>query len=138
MGCDIHVHTEVKIKGKWEHFSHTGTCRNYGLFEKMAGVRGSDENAISLPKGVPPDISSVTEHDLESWDCDAHSRSWFSRDEIKQLYRWWKDEHMPKYGGSSYLSSEEYFGHGPQYMDWDDAELPEGIEDVRWVFWFDN
>ena len=50
MGCDIHAHFEIKVDGEWLHYSQANINRNYRLFEKMAGVRGENKNAISLPE----------------------------------------------------------------------------------------
>lgn len=47
MGCDIHLHQEVKINGEWHHYRLAEMPRNYEVFEKMAGVRGDVKNAIA-------------------------------------------------------------------------------------------
>ena len=93
MGCDIHCHAEVKINGKWEHYSTPQFERNYRIFEKMAGVRGDEENAISAPKGLPEDCSVVTMLDSRRWGADGHSHSWLSADEIRQLSEWSRVTH---------------------------------------------
>jgi hypothetical protein len=69
---------------------------------------------------------------------DGHSDSWISREEIRALEDWWNErvrsrgryEHRDIFevaimGG--YLNGNGY-GH----------ELPEWVQDVRLVFWFDN
>ena len=42
MSCDIHLHVEVKVNGKWLHYDKVGMHPFfYEMFAKMAGVRGS-------------------------------------------------------------------------------------------------
>ncbi len=130
MGCNIHVHTEVKINGKWRHWGTPSIERRYGLFEKMAGVRGEIKNAISPPKGLPEDITFETKFDYDWWGGDMHSASWLSIEEIKKLYEWW----MKLNPLTEFIENQFGYcmGNG-----WD--SLPnDDIEDARWVFWFDN
>ena len=144
MGCDIHAHFEVKINGKWEHYSTPNIHRNYALFEKMAGVRGSISNAIAPPKGLPEDISLVTMIDANNWfdEIGAHNPSWLSSSEFKVLYnfhkalydidstKWWEVD-MVQYG---YL-----FDNGFEDFEPGNSDLyPKELEDFRLVFWFDN
>ena len=139
MGCDIHLHGEVKINGKWEHLTTGRSIRNYALFAKMAGVRNAPEyniTPISEPKGLPDDCSSVTIFDYSRWIGDAHSASWFSSKEIKELEEWWFDWRMQWTKDWKAFEDEVIggylFGYG-----WDDIEEA-GVEDARIVFWFDN
>ena len=138
MGCDIHLHIEVKIDEKWEHYSAPSVSRFYRMFEKMAGVRGSVNNAISPPKGIPSDISVITKLDYRRWQDDAHSESWLDLKEIQELDVWLRriaatsDNSLNydlEYGIlKSYLFSNSF------------TSLPENIPevtDVRFVFWFD-
>lgn len=62
MGCDIHLHTEVKINGVWHHMGAPSVPRNYRLFAKMAGVRGI-ETPIAEPRGLPGDATLLTRRD---------------------------------------------------------------------------
>lgn len=66
MGCDIHLHTEVKIGGAWHHYSAPCVPRSYALFGKMAGVRGGAA-PIALPKGLPCFPSYITALDAARW-----------------------------------------------------------------------
>lgn len=141
MGCDIHLHTEVKINGKWEHYSAPSLDRDYELFGKMAGIRSCDTDPIALPRGLPADVAAVTEFDYKKWGVDAHTPSWLSADEIDQLCAWansqypdtdrpWLDWETKQVGylfGNSWSGFTKYPG-----------DRPEGLEDIRWVFWFDN
>ena len=141
MGCDIHLHTEVKVNGRWEHWGNPSVDRSYGLFEKMAGVRGDVANAISPPKGLPKDVTIPTEMDRESWNGDGHSPSYLTAKEIEhQLYPWFETiRKEANFGGfSREYFPETYFG----YLfgnGWNMENAKEhNIEDFRFVFWFDN
>ena len=138
MGCDVHCHFEVKIDGKWEHYSVPGIRRNYQLFEKMAGVRGDITNAISPPKGLPDEISVITKIDVDYWNGDAHNHSWLSSTEFKELYVF----HQKLAGKDWYnLDYEQYgflFGNDFKSFELESEGYPKEIEDFRLVFWFDN
>ena len=90
MGCDIHLHQEIKVDGKWEHYRACNVPRDYRLFCKMAGVRssschGEPNEPISTPRGVPGDISVVTKISLDRWSADGHSHSWLNAAEIAEV-----------------------------------------------------
>lgn len=138
MGCDIHLHTEVKVNGKWLHYGAPSIARWYSLFEKMAGVRGQQVNAIAAPKGLPDDISDLTALEFKRWEGDAHSMSWLSVEEIAQLEDWYKEatkdakEYTYPEKQWGYLFSSSWGGLHKY------KEAPDGVEDARFVFWFDN
>lgn len=142
MGCDIHLHIEVKVKDKWEHYACPSVDRWYRLFEKMAGVRGGVANAMSEPKGLPNDINKLTAIDRERWGRDAHSCSWLSKEEIVKLEEWVSSigkqtdecidlEHTIL---KTYLFGSSFASFATRAEDFKDM----GLEDVRFVFWFDN
>ena len=146
MGCDIHFHTEVKINGKWHHHSQTRISRNYALFVKMAGVRNwnnSGINPISRPKGIPEDATFLTKLDSDKYGIDGHSHSWLGAKEIFELHAWIENlkasfgiangynfirDNFPYFMGNDFDSFTEY----PE--DWERY----GVEDIRYVFFFDN
>lgn len=137
MGCDIHTHFEIKVDGEWLHYSQANIRRNYRLFEKMAGVRGESKNAISLPRGLPNNLSKITQLEVDYWDTDAHSHSWLSTDEIKEIHKF----HEELYEEGWKIDMEQWgylYGNG-----WNDFHefrdsYPEWVEDIRMVFWFDS
>jgi hypothetical protein len=142
MGCDIHLFTEVKINGTWYAYSHPRITRWYELFEKMAGVRGDVSNAIAPPRGLPADMSAVVKWSAERWVSDGHSHSLLDSREIAELIDW-REGKLQKRSDRASLSWEwDELG----YLDgngWDKwhkypGNHPKGIEDIRWVFWFDN
>lgn len=138
MGCDIHLHTEVKINGKWEHLGHPSITRNYALFEKMAGVRGDVKNAITPPRGLPEDATFLTKFHNDYMDSDGHSHSWLNSNELGELTKWFESK-SNQLGRFEYLEKEfgYVFGNG-----WNvpksPKDYPSGVEDTRAIFWFDN
>ena len=144
MGCDIHLHTEIKIRGGWQHYSAPDTPRCYPLFTKMAGVRAygdeePEDQPIAKPRGIPEDISTVTRIDYDKWEDDRHSHSWLSADEIFELGMWLRKQNY---------KSDEYFDFlfgnhwesfaDPEYRSQRVNMFPAELEDIRFVFWFDN
>ena len=146
MGCDIHMHIEVMVAGRWEHYAAPSIERWYKLFGLMAGVRNHEVTPICSPKGFPADASIVTKLIYEDEKADAHTVSWLDHDEIIKLEdtleEWSKesDEKWPQYDLEygilhTYLSGNSFTAH----WRYDDCRyLPEGIDDIRFVFWFDN
>jgi hypothetical protein len=127
MGCDIHAHIEVKIAGKWQHYSDTHIVRNYRLFGHLAGVRFSDLEQVAPVRGIPKDATQLTRIAFEEWESDAHTPSWVTMPELKKA--------AESSGLTGYTLGTGYvFGNHP----WDKEEMPEVIQDVRMVFWFDN
>lgn len=141
MGCDIHLHVEVKIKGKWEHYSYPYINRDYDLFCVMAGVRSGPNSPepISQPRGLPKDLSVVTKFDADIWNGDAHSASWLSAAEAGEVQVWFEKKHPgphhpPLFGYlfGNYIDSYIRFPGDGKHL----KKL--GYEDARLVFWFDN
>lgn len=91
MGCDIHLHIEVKVKDIWLHYAAPEVDRSYMLFTKMGNVRRDDGRLeldikeLSDCRGLPNDISDLTRVVYEWEKPDAHSMSWLSSSEIKEL-----------------------------------------------------
>lgn len=96
MGCDIHVFVEAfnKENKQWERkalyykdkngeFQEAWTLlenRNYELFSRLAGVRGSGESFV-CPRGVPDDMSEEISKEYSSY-CDWHSATWYDYCEL--------------------------------------------------------
>ena len=137
MGCDIHVHTEVKIDGVWHHWGHPNIGRMYALFGKMAGVRSSEFEPIAEPRGLPLDATFMTMFDYHRMEGDAHTASWLGGAEIEQLGEWW-EKHRDEHGKHPFIESEfgYLFSNGWNVQRYPN-DYPKGVEDARWVFWFD-
>jgi len=127
MVCDIHVHAEIKIDGKWEYYNQIDIGRDYTLFARMANVRNSCRTVepISNPRGLPEDASVTTKLESDSWCSDGHSHSWISLDEIILLEK--EGYNFDYFFGNDFSDFRDY----PR----DDISC---IQDVRIVFWFDN
>ncbi len=145
MGCDIHLHTEIKINGKREHYSQPRIKSSYILFAKMAGVRQNKHDPlkeISLPKGLPSDCSATTRFCSDFWGEDGHSHSYLTSEEIKELWNWLRitKERFEKNSAWS-LERDEWgylFGNSWDGFHIYPEDIPKGLEDIRYVFWFDN
>lgn len=149
MGCDIHFHSEVKRNGKWEHHSEAKIERNYALFAKMANVRNWASARpivpISQPKGLPEDATELTKLHSEKYGIDGHSHSWLNAMEISGLHKWILDKANPSqwFGDSPWQWEHEnlpcFMGnHLNGFIDYPDDWADYGVEDVRYVFFFDN
>ena len=145
MGCDIHMHIEVKINDKWEHWSAPNMPRCYPLFNKLAGVRAYDDSIkpISEPRGLPDDLSTPTKVAYEWERCDAHDTSWINKEEIDVLEQWVRTELIKTWTKDSWLCLEAHFvhsyccGNGFSGIGNYSNSYPESINDVRFIFWFD-
>lgn len=138
MGCDIHLHIELKINGNWENYSATSVPRNYQLFGLMAGVRDRGIEPISQPKGLPDDISLITKLHYDSYGAYSHSPSWLNENEIKIL----KERASKEIDLENFLSFEHnflsdtfIFGY---YICSEEERAKEFYDDIRFVFWFDS
>lgn len=135
MGCDIHLHTEIKLNGEWYGYGAPNILRSYKLFGKMAGVRSDEVEPISMPKGLPDDCSKVVKFASDKMGIDGHSHSYLTADEILELEDWYarefNDIFPERQWGYFFGNSWGGFSKYPQ-------DNPEGVEDVRFTFWFDN
>jgi hypothetical protein len=153
MGCDIHLHIEIKLNGKWEHYATPSLKRKYRLFAAMADVRnGDDITPIAYPRGFPIDASLITTIDYERFGLDAHSASVFYEEDIERLVFWLKEEKKRLEAEDEsridlftcdlewdILNRTYLFGNAILDMwKYPDEWQPEGYEGVRFVFWFDN
>ena len=145
MGCDIHLHVEVRIDDEWLHYANPFVSRNYTLFGFMAGVRDSTVEPVAEPKGLPSDTTKVTRLDYEHNKEDWHTPSWLSTAEIVELqhrlYNYYytvEDKSLKFEYDLNYMFNTYLFENG--FTSW--YEYPTSnvmnIQDVRFVFWFDN
>jgi len=129
MGCDIHMVTEVKVDGTWYAYGTPDIPRSYKLFGQLAGVRRPEYRMFS-PKGFPTNASLIARKLFESLDVDAHTPSYLTAAEIRTFCEAQDDP----------WAVEAPDGYRIGYLDgnsWTD-EYPDWVQDVRWVFWFDN
>lgn len=137
MGCDIHLHVEIKHKEKgWLHYSAPSIDRWYLLFGRMAGVRTDEVEPISKPRGLPDDMSEMTRLCYEDQADDAHSMSWLGRDEIKILNEFIRECRQKPWENFD-AKCGYLLGNSLAFEDSDRCK-PEWLIDCRIVFWFDN
>jgi len=163
MGCDIHVRLEklmtIKEKEKWincdnwtfnpyfgEYSDETIEYevnefydgRNYELFALLADVRNyGDIIPISKPKGVPLDMHYRTREEYESWECDAHSASWYTFGELINRYN---EGDSLNYFVDKFKDRlcEEFRIHDFYEGEKKKELILKNANKIRVIFWFDN
>lgn len=137
MGCDIHLHIEVKIDGTWQHYANPWVGRSYDLFTLLAGIRSTGNfKPIAEPKGLPADCNPLTRFILDYADFHSHSHL-----DIKDLAR--ANKRWVKYHGSEDYTIWKAMFEDPYFLDnWQDPfpfkDRNPKIEDIRIVFAFDS
>ena len=141
MGCDIHVHVEFKIRGKWLHYNRPNVNRNYALFAAMAGVRAFEDSdpPIAEPRGIPKNATETTKFDFKRYGEDAHTPSWLSCKEMAVLEKQAAEFYGEKAGPWDMARDFGWFfgGSFSGFTEYPN-DRPAGVQDVRVVFWFDN
>lgn len=140
MGCDIHAFVEIKHEGTWHLLGEVCIDRSYELFERMAGVRGDVDLALVPPKGFPGDMAVVTRIERARWGRDAHTPSWFNAEEMQKIDEWVRSNRPGDRGLFVRSWDSTLYLFGNYICDWwlMPDERPDGVEDIRLVFWFDN
>lgn len=141
MGCDIHLHVEIKVGGEWLHYNHPDIDRDYGLFAQMAGVRNRDGiEPIAQPRGLPADATRTTQLDSQEREGDGHSHSWLSSLEVERLIAWYLT--YPRATPNAWWDFADQFGwlfgNNLSGLHKHPRDYPPWLEDFRFVFWFDN
>jgi len=137
MGCDIHLYVEYsEYKNRPNDYwsFQFPVERRYYLFGLMAGVRG--ENKLYNTKGIPKDISFITENDYKEWGEDAHSVSWLSVDEYEKCIKTFiKDINKENKGNELNLETSSVLEFVLLNLL---KDMVKRFVNVRIVFWFDN
>jgi hypothetical protein len=110
------------------------------MFAFLAGVRNfSRITPISLPRGLPADVSEYVLDAYDSYDdgYDCHSASWLTLKELRD-YDYTVKVNDARDNGRE-VTLREFIG------DWlfDEVtrlqeHIPDSPENIRLVFWFDN
>lgn len=85
---------KIWTKYTWEaainlHYLYRG--RDYDAFACLFGVKNSiGFRPVAAKRGMPSDVSEVVQEDLARFDDSAHSHSWISWQEVKQID--WEEE----------------------------------------------
>lgn len=137
MGCDVHLHVEVKIKGTWYHYAAPRVERLYVVFAMMGPCgRAPEVEPISQSKGLPETATPLTRLDYEDYGQEAHGASWLGVEELDLLRKRIKD-----YFGDQYNCLRHGLEHGifRTYLQGGSlTRIEDPYEDLRVVFWFDN
>jgi len=152
MGCDIHFHIEIKTGTDiWHHYSAPDIDRNYAFFGFLAGVRNSEIKPIKTDDDkLPVDASFITKLNYYHWEGCCHNIRVFGQKEIKQMYDRWQE--YKKYIGHENKFFEPEWHVLKTYLFGNSFVLPDKekyeengyndplkyIEDIRFIFWFDN
>ena len=172
MGCDIHLFIEMRRhpENEWEAEPTTNygendsalypygvrsVSRNYHIFGLLAGVR--ENNCMFMPRGIPKDVTPLVEMAIEGWNRDAHTHSYLSLAEFKEVIA------KTDYKNSKNTSTEINYDYSdPKYdtvsdfpenwttivnycENWIDSENAESIllgmpctAEIRLIFFFDS
>ena len=150
MGCDIHYSVEVFDDAKTKRWIQTNfriyslDNRDYAIFGKLAAIRYETDESIQA-KGQPKDISRGAEMEIEEWDIDGHSHTWFDLPELLYILKEYKFNKEIiadlKMRPSTSLSSEEintlwqYNNSEIHFANWLDTW---NNKRYRVIIWFDN
>jgi hypothetical protein len=149
MGCDIHMCVEILKDNKWHNIDYfkrdiesgettyvpIWSDRCYGLFSILANVRNDDNIIpISEPKGLPDDISSLTQEVYDYWEEDAHSKSYLLLSELKKYDKNKLSEYPTEKNFDDLIHRLE-IRHNENWKSGMDV-YPDN--NIRIVFWFDN
>jgi hypothetical protein len=128
--------------------------RDYALFAKLAGVRGSSNIALYPRRGIPNDTSEEVQ--AEADQPDWHSHHWLSLEEFKECLVAAKYDLLINKSTDAYYDWEKYSPYDTRPEDfttivnyceqWILNEAAEAqllnrtdvIPEVRIIFWFDN
>lgn len=142
MGCDIELHSEIRVGGVWYHYSYT-SFRDYRVFDKIAGVRCENIIPVARPRGLPDDLSVTTAIAAakDSKSKGSYSHGWLSAAEITSVQQFIEHEIYEDDASKKWRLEQDYwgcyffggdFGHFSTHRD----EYPPLVDDLRFVFWF--
>ena len=134
MSCDIFLHVEILVNGKWEYYGEAKTPQIYKIFGIMAGVRHKTPMQISESKGLPLDITVTTKIHYNDRKDSYHNMSWFNSEEILKLNDIINEEYHYDFEYDFlklFLFGNSFKGFKTKI----DAYPPE-LQDFRFIFWF--
>lgn len=148
MGCDIHLHCEIKVDDEWLHYNQPHLKRDYYLFAKLAGVRNENNivgDPISIDRGIPENASKTTRIDVIYWGCDGHNHGYITADEIVDLVEWMTSNEYPHVNTQEdrILLERNYWGYlfgdtWEGFILYPNERIHKFVQDVRFIFFFDN
>lgn len=145
MGCDIHAFVEFhdESKDQWFTYKALDIPRNYSLFYKLAGVRGSEGKHFPV-KGFPPNISHTVQLYWNQMPLTYHTRSWLGEYELSILKSWmvyqpWYSYYEYEINNFGYIFGSTILQHKGLFMRYPDVtRIHNQVDTYRMTFWFDN
>lgn len=157
MGCDIHWYSETKKDNAWvcdqansyevlldednaiEMDNFPGRDRDYWFFGLIQpGVRNDFKWSFPERIGVPKNLSIEVAAMLKSWEGDAHSEGYLTREEIKTKLKELK-EYQARHLIAPIARADALQGHVTKLNAALDNLTSEVADDhQRIIFWFDN
>jgi hypothetical protein len=104
--------------------------RNYRTFQLLANVRNwpiQSVPPISKPRGVPDDASPEYRAEVEYWDSDGHSHSYFTIAELRTAL----DDHPVRQRAVFFDAKWPYLEQHPEAADADPATIPGELTRIR-------
>lgn len=126
MGCDIHIHTELKINSEWILLhAEPWSRRNYDLFGLIADCGRGGEALFGPNRGIPEDASVGTRvcYEFDSW----HSATWLAIGEVEAVLKAAVERCV-----LDEVWIGEFVGEAAYFMHTEDGHP------LRCVIWFDN
>lgn len=145
MGCDIHAFIEYhdEPEDQWYTYKNLDIPRNYFLFYKLAGVRGSEGKHFPV-KGLPDNLSHTAQIYYENRKIDFHTPSWLDLYELCYLKAWMCYQEWYSYYDYEINTFGYIFGYTVlnykslhRYLP-DNIRVHDRVDTYRMTFWFDN
>ena len=159
MGCDIHLRIEKRKRvnpypndrHEWYNVGFKGEfdCRIYGMFARMAGVRGNGTNKVEFkPRGLPDDMTDwatcetfymnvTSNQEAIEWGENYCSKESAER-WVEQGYSDWVDEDHrrvtdPDLHSHSWLTTQELRQCFDDCFKQDDGSYKPNSDYVEWL-----
>lgn len=157
MGADIHAWIEGKDKnGNWfvanpryvdfanptriKDVDEFYIGRNYPLFSALGNVRNEhDIPFIQKNRGLPEDVTDITEGAAADWDLDGHSFGYVTAIELQDYFMSYinaNDESIQLAAEAVKFLYYKLYNLAYEISDYEGNCL--NVYDMRLVFWFDN
>lgn len=137
MSIDITLIEEIKNNGTWYTYSKPRIQQNYNLFALMNHPRFVDNFEY---KGFPEDASEIANFCFYS-DPDQKFCHWLNDIEIRELMDMVERDKLTS-NGQQFISPEWSFFGFLEGNGWDIVaypnEKPHWVEDIRFIYWFDQ
>jgi len=148
VSIDLIVHIEIKMEGKWRHYTRAFPERNYGLYgliskeyfnSKSDGLDSTKIRPLFPTRGIPENATYLTIKEHHKHGSDSHYPSWLDAEDLIKLRENYLKLVNPNASKFRILTElfQSYIFSG-YLISW--YEYPEDnfmdIEDLRIVFWF--